>query len=353
MSRLLFVAMMLLAGLASVAPGAQAAVPDKWGFAVVDVTSGVPDPNHQAGSWAPGFTVSVSPGVAGQTFVRFPQIATAGGVVHVTAISQNAHWCQAQKWGPSGTDLMVAVQCYRYGGAPVFTPYSVLFETSSGTLPAPKAFGYVHYNGAAVVTQFNSAGAANVVAGGGGVWTVTLPGLGSTGPAGNLQVTAVDPNQPARCKVGGWSSAPGGQTVQVRCHNATSAPLNTGWTLTYQRERSVIGAALPPNNFAYTFDNSPANPGPYAPLPAPLNYNSLGGVNTVQTAGTGQRLIVFPAVGVLQDHVQVTAYGTGPEFCNLGALWNTSGNAIVRNVICYNATTRVDRTSLVSYTSAF
>ncbi|MER6174255.1 hypothetical protein [Streptosporangium sp. NPDC001681] len=347
---ILCVVAMLAAGVTT----AQAAVPNRWGFAVVDVTSGIPNPGHQAGSWPGGFNVTVTPGGAGQTFVRFPQIAIGGGVVHVTAISPNAYWCQAQTWGPSGVDLVVAVQCYRYGGAPVFTPYSIVFEQSTGTLPAPQAFGYVHYNGGAVATQFNSAGGVNTVAGGGGVWTVTLPGLGSTGFAGNLQVTAVDPGQPARCKVGGWAPAVGAQTVQVRCHNATSAPLNTGWTLTYQRERAITGAAIPPKNFAYTFDNTPANPGPYAPVPPPVNYNSQTAVNTVQTSGTGQRMVLFPAVGVLQDHVQATAYGPGPEFCNLLTLWATSGGtAIVRNVVCYNAGTRLDYPSLVTYTSAF
>ncbi|MGS2640980.1 hypothetical protein [Streptosporangium sp. LJ11] len=354
MLRILCVIAMLTAGITATATGAQASVPNRWGFAVVNVTSGIPDVNHQAGSWGVGFNVSVTPGGVGQTFVKFPQIAITGGVVHVTAISETAYWCQAQNWGPSGTDLVVAVQCYRYGGAPVFTPYSIVFEQSTGVLPAPQAFGYVHYNGAAIATQFNSAGGVNTVAGGGGVWTVTLPGLGSSGFAGNLQVTAVNPSQPARCKVGAWAPGVGAQAVQVRCHNATNVPLNTGWTLTYQRERAITGAAIPPKNFAYTFDTTPANPGPYAPVPSALNYNSQGGTNTIQVAGPGQRLVIFPRVGVLKDQVQVTAYGSGPEFCNLQTIWNTSGsNAFVRNVICYNATTRVDRQSLVTYTSAF
>ncbi|MGV9778095.1 hypothetical protein [Streptosporangium sp. NPDC003464] len=356
--RILCVMSMLAAGLTAVAASAEAAVPNRWGFAHVNVNSGIPDLARQAGSWGAGFNVSVSPGVVGQTYVKFPQIGIAKGVVHVTAISQSAYWCQAQKWGPSptpaGPDLVAVVQCYRYGGAPVFTPFTIAFEQSTGVLPAPQAFGYVHYDGASVVADFNSAAALNTVAGGAGVWTVTLPGLGSATLAGNVQVTAVDPVQPARCKVGGWASAPGAQTVQVRCHNATNLPLNTGWTLTYQRERAITGAAVPPKNFAYTFDNAPANPGPYAPAPAAVNYNSQGGINTVQTAGTGQRLVTFPTVGVLPDHVQVTAYGPGPEFCNLVSLWNTSSNtAIVRNVVCYNATTRVDRPSLTTYTSAF
>ena len=93
---------------------------------------------------------------------------------------------------------------------------------------------------------------------------------------------------------------------------------------------------------------------PYAPPPAGLNYNSQGATNTIQSAGVGLRLVTFPKVGLLQDQVQATAYGPGPEFCNLQSLWNTNaGNAIVRNVACYDAATRVDRLSFVTYTSAY
>ncbi|MGW4420846.1 hypothetical protein [Streptosporangium sp. NPDC004631] len=353
--RTLCVALMLAAGLVAVNTSAQAAVPNRWGFAYVDVPNGVPNPTHQAGSWPAAFNVSVATPLGGPTLVRFPQIATNGGVVHVTAVSDGPHWCQALWWGPSGADQFVAVRCYRYGGAPVVIPFTVVFEQSSGVLPAPQGFGYVHYSGVTIATQFNSAGGPpnTVVPGPPGVWTVTLPGLGSTGRTGGVQVTALNPTQPARCKVGGWASAPGAQVVQVRCHNALNVPLNTGWTLTYQRERAITGAAVPPKNFAYTFDNNPANPGPYSPLPVAVNYNSQGGLNTVQTAGPGFRLITFPAVGVLPDHVQVTAYGPGPEYCNLLTLWGTGGlNATVRDVVCYNAVARVNQRSLTSYTSA-
>ncbi|MEU4832313.1 hypothetical protein [Streptosporangium sp. NPDC023615] len=353
-SRILCVLALLSVGLTAAATSAQASVPNRWGFALVNITSGVPDPAHQAGSWSAGFNVSVTPGGVGQTYVRFPQLAVNGGVVHVTAISDTAYWCQAQKWAPSGADMVVAVQCYRYGGAPVFTPYSIVFEQSTGTLPAPQAFGYVHYNGAGITSQFNSAGAVNTVAGGAGVWTVQLPGLGSSGYAGNLQVTSANPAQPARCKVGAWAPSAGTQAVQVRCHNATNAPLNSGWSLTYQRERAITGGALPPGRFGYTFDNTPANPGPYAPVPPAVNYNSASAVNTVQGAGLGLRLVTFPVVGALQDNVQATAYGPGPEYCNLQSVWNTFGGSVyVRNVVCYNAATRVDRPSMVSYTSRY
>ncbi|WP_147269038.1 hypothetical protein [Sphaerisporangium album] len=357
--RFLCVAAMLAAGLTAAGTSAHAATPNRWGFAVVNVTSGVPDLNHQAGSWPAGPTVTVSPGGVGQVYVRFPNIGIpSGGVVHVTAMSDSAQWCQVQKWTMVGADEVVAVQCYKYGGTPLFTPFSIVFSESTGLLPAPKAFGYVHWKpaGGGIGSQYNSAGAVNTVTPlGVGVWSVRLPGLGSTGLAGNIQVTSVDPVNPARCKASDWTPTSAEQKVTVRCHNATNAPFNAGWNLTYQRERAITGAGIPPKNFAYTFDNVPANPGPYMPVPPAVNYNSQPPfTNDILGAGVGLRLVTFHGVGVLQDDVQVTAYGTGPEYCNLLTTWATfGGDALVRDVACYNATTRVNQPSFVTYVSAF
>lgn len=355
-TRLLLLCAMVAAGAAAGAGAANAAVPDVWGFAYVNTNSGVPNLSYQAGSWTSG-SVTVTPGVTGEYFVRFPQIGIPkGGVAHVTAISQAAEWCQIEKWGQAGTDEIVAVRCYRYGGGPAKALFSIVFASSSGALSsAAQAFGYVYWDGSSIASDYNSALGVNAVfPNSTGDWTVWLPGLGSTAAAGNIQVTAVDSSKPARCKVGAWSPSASGQKIQVLCHDATNVPRDTGWTLTYHRERAITGAFAPPKLFAYTFDNTPANPGPYAPLPAGVNFNYPGAVNTVQTAGAGLRLVTFPKVGALPNDVQVTAFGPGPEFCNLLTLWTTSGSDVyVRDVACYNGTTRVNQASFVTYTSVY
>ena len=117
---------------------AQASVPDNWGFAYVNNFSGVPDPTHQAGSWPAPFVVHTTPGAPGEVFVDFPQIASSAGVVHVTAVIDIAVWCQAEHWGPSGADEVVAVRCFRPGGAPVTVPFVVTFSQSSAKKLAPR-----------------------------------------------------------------------------------------------------------------------------------------------------------------------------------------------------------------------
>jgi hypothetical protein len=348
----------LVAGLALGAAGvAQAAVPSKWGFAYVDKPAipGIPDLAHQAGSWPAALHVHVTPGLTGQVFVRFPHLASRGGVVHVTAVNQGPVWCQVQKWRPAGPDEVVAVRCYKAGGIPVFSPFTVLYTTSSkGAFPAARAYGYVHYQpGPGIVARFNSAGAANTVtAGPPGVWVVRMPGLGSAPQAGGVQVTAVDAAGPAKCEVAGWVSTPAGQRFLVRCYNGLTTPLKTGWSLSYQRGRAITGAQ--PKLFAYTFNNHPLIPGPYAPVPPGVNFNSLGGVNTILRAGGGLSLVQFPRVGTLPNTVLVSPFSAGPGFCNLLTLWGTFGsNVVVRDVACFTATgAHQGHAALITYTSS-
>ncbi|WP_435287924.1 hypothetical protein [Streptosporangium sp. G11] len=360
-SRILRVALMLAAMLAAGPPpaaaSAEAAGPGPWGFAYVRSAS-VVDANRQGGSWPAGLKAEASPGGPGQVFVRFPQIGIAsGGVAHVTAISRSADWCQVQEWRQSGTDEIVAVQCYRYGGTPVFTPFSVVFGHSTEILRPPAAFGYVHWDGSAVAGQFNSSAPAAVnsvlASSSPGIWQATLPGLGSAGHAGNIQVTAVDPAVPARCKLGGWTSSATEQKIVVRCHDATNVPLNTGWSLTYHRERAVA-SAFPQYRFAYTFDNAPDTIGGYRPSPVALSHNSRGGGVQIDHVGTNRTNVLFGEVNGYRDNVQVTAFGYGPEFCNLYTPWELYSTYVtIRYVICYNGTTQVRHPLMVTYLSAY
>lgn len=357
----LLTGLLLVGALVTILSGsAQASVPNHWGFAFVSAPSvpGIPPVAHQAGNWPPAFKVHTSPGAPGQVTVRFPQIGVKGGVVHVTAVTDTATWCQAQQWAKSGADEIVVVRCYKASGVPVFVPFVVMFSQSSkAPFPAGRAYGYLRYQpGSGVVTSFNSAGGGNVVAQVAvGVWRVTLHGLGSAGPAGNVQVTPVNPTVPAKCEVSLWTSAKPAQSIRVRCYHPGTAPMNTGWTLSYQRGRAIMGTQ--PAAFGYTFDNKPAVAGPYAPAPPALNFNSAGAINTVVRSGGGLRLVTFPQVGRLPNTVLVTPFQATPGgFCNLISPWATTGppgNVIVRDVGCYTAAgAPANRPSLITYSAS-
>lgn len=335
----------LAAGALSAAAPARAALPDKFAFVLWNGSATV-----ATGTYPAATTVVTGP--PGRYRILFPGSAAPGGVVHVTAIGANPNWCQANTWGPSGSDEIVYVDCYKAGGTPNFTPFTAFFESSSPPPPPINGrFGYVDaLPSGALVTQYNSSGAVNSVSPlSVGLWAVKMPNLSTPGPIdGSLQATAVSAT-PARCKVVKWNSSPSGQLIYVACHDALGAPVDTRFTLTYQYNQSLYGAGWPPKYFGYLW---------YAPPlgPVPTNFNSqVGpGANSLGAAGTGLYLVKFPMLAATPDTVQVTAAGPGPEFCNLLTFWaHFAPDTVVRDVACYdNGGTPIDTGFLISANAA-
>jgi hypothetical protein len=342
-------------GLAVAAAGtAQAKVANAWGYALVLKPSGLVDPSHWRES-VPSPTPTASPGLPGQVTVKFPRIGYfKGGVVHVTPVIDVLAWCDAQRWRTLAGNELVTVRCFRKGGIPAFTPFTVMFSQSSGTLPGGLSYAYVHDTGTAISSSFNSSGMANTVTTvSPGVWKVHLNGNGPATQSGSLQVTAASPTKAAICDIGGQVSTPSGQSITVRCFSAIGAPLKTGWNLTYQRGRAITGAR--PKQFAYTLNNKPLIAGPYTPVPPGVNFNSLGAINTIKRSGFGESLIQFRRVGILPDTVLVSAASKAARVCNLNTQWVTTlpptSSVIVRDVVCYQVSGVMTPTiSFVTYT---
>jgi hypothetical protein len=339
-------------GLAVAGAGlAQAAVPNAWGFALVESPSGPVVATHWAES-VPSPVPVATPGVPGQVTVRFRGIGFfKGGVVHATAVTDQPAWCQAQRWLPLGGAELVTVRCYRTGGIPTFVPFTVTFTASSGTLPGGLAYAYLYDTGKNIVSSFNSTGLPNTVTAlGSGVWRARLPGPGPATASGGVQVTAVNTAVPAICDIAGQSWTTTAQFVIVRCYNAGGLPRATGWTLSYQRGRAITGAK--PSHFAYTVNNKLVPPLTYVPAPPGVNFNSAGGINTISNGGPFA-LVRFPMVGFLPNIVFVSAFAPVARICNLNTVWATAvTNVLVRDVVCYLPTgARVLTRSFVTYTS--
>ena len=149
--------------------------------------------------------------------------------------------------------------------------------------------------------------------------------------AGNVQATAIQPNAaPRRCTVARWGASGTDVLVYVFCFDQAGAPVNTNFTLSYHRGRSVIGSLAPPKFFGHLASAAGG----------PTNDNSqLGvGVNTIAPlAPAGRYLVTFKQLGQKETHAQVTAQGTGPNYCNLTQPWSYAVDAPV-DVICFDNT---------------
>ena len=307
---------------------AQAAVPDRFGYVLWNGGAVI------GSGTTPAATTVTTIGV-GRYLVVFPGQAAAGGVAHVTAIADVAHWCQLNSFGPSGADEQVFISCYKAGGGPDVAGFSAIFSSSSGPASALGRYGYVYSQpGGAIISQYNSAALPNTVTHSGtGVWKVNFAGLATPGPVdGSLQATAVNPQIPARCKVANWSSG-GSQTAMVLCFNAGGGVLDTQFTLSYQYQRSLYGAVAPPKYFGYLWNTPPVGP-------PSTNFNfATGGMNTIGAAGLGLSIVQFQSLARLPDNIDVTAFGSGSEFCGLNTPWtHTATDTIVRDVNCFDTT---------------
>ncbi|GAB3183450.1 hypothetical protein FHX75_111622 [Micromonospora palomenae] len=341
-------------GLAPPAPAA-AATADRWGFAYVGDPT-VPawttlDTTRQWGSWKSAFPASWAQGAKlapGRFLVRFPQVgAGSRGVPHVTPVNRTGHYCEVVRWYQSGTDEIVDVQCHKPGGTRDDSPFTVLWTTSSGVLPAGTAHAYLQGGVSGVVQSYNSTGAGVSLAPFGvGQWSVKLPGVGLAGVlAGNVQVTAIQPNAgPRRCKVYRWAPAGTDVVVYVSCFDQAGAPVDTDFALSYHRGRSVIGSLAPPKYFGHLASAAGG----------PTNDNSLLGVgaNTIAPlAPAGRYLVTFKQLGQKETHAQVTAQGFGSHYCHLTQPWSYAPDAPV-DVICFdNAGVPTPHDVLVAFTS--
>ncbi|MEH1016752.1 hypothetical protein V6U90_27085 [Micromonospora sp. CPCC 206060] len=320
---------------------ASAATADRWGFAYVQDPT-VPvwttlDTTRQWGSWKAAAPFAWANGIKiapGRFLVRFPGIGTGSrGVVHVTPVNRTGHYCEAVRWYQSGADQIVDVQCHKPGGGWDDSPFTVLWTLSSGVLPVGLgSHAYLQYGAGGLAQAYNSTGGGvGVTPGGAGQYQVKLGGVGLAGVlAGNVQVTAVQPNaQARRCKVYHWFASGPDVIVHVFCHDLTGTPVNSEFTLSYHRQRAVFGDFGPPKYFGYLATAAGG----------PTNYNHPVGVGANSfgpLAPTGRYLVKYPQLGQKETHAQVTAQGGGPYYCNLTAPWTFAGMDAQVDVLCFD-----------------
>lgn len=339
------VAATLTAAVLAPATPAQAATADLWGFAYVDDPTVAVwtdlDHSRQWGTWKTAFPGLWAQGLKvapGRFLVRFPQIGLgARGNVHVTPVNRTGEYCEIVRWGQSGFDEIVDVQCHKPGGAPADSRFTVLWTFSSGVLPAPTtSYASVQFGPGFIIQSYNSTGGAVTVAPGPvGQYNLRFVGVGNAAAhSGNLQVTALHPNaSPRRCKVVRWGPAGVGGTdifAVVFCFDQNGEPAASEFTASYHKERSVIASFAPPKYIGYI---STAGVGE-----TNFNYVAGGfGFNSVSPIPPlGRFLVKYPFLGEKETHAQVTAHGSKPNYCNLTQPWSQLGGSAEVDVICFD-----------------
>ncbi|WP_437486818.1 hypothetical protein WME75_04595 [Sorangium sp. So ce1014] len=276
----------------------------------------------------------------GRYRVQFPGIgASSGGNVQVTAYGSGAERCKVDHWNSSGGGVNVYVNCFTAGGAAINTRFSVAYVRKSGTGSSDEAYVWANDPTAAAYTpdlthQFNSSGVNNtIVRQGVGRYAVTLPGQTAVG--GTVEVTAYGPDSD-HCKVAGWGQSGDDTAVNVRCFDSAGALADGRFTLNFAR-------SAPPNgglsySYAWAHDTAAASYTPSLAYQKGFISGDAGDVEADITAGrtsAGRYSVNLPGMSATGSNVQVTAYGTGSEYCKVVG-WSGDGSETQASVACFD-----------------
>lgn len=264
----------------------------------------------------------------GQYRVDLPGLGTASGTVHVTAYG-GKHHCKVVNWIPSGTTQQVRVNCFTSTGGLTNGRFTTLFYKRSGIVSGTDA--YLWYSGSSTPSnyQWNSKGQTNTVTRTTtGTYQAKLPGWNTVG--GTVLVTAYGSGS-ERCKVVSWGPSGNNTLVNVKCYRG-STPTNTAFTLSYIKN---VGLGYS-HSGGYVWANDPTSAS-YTPS-STYRFNSSGGVNTITRSATGSYRVRFPNLKPSNDTTtQVTAYGSGSEYCTVSN-WSSDGsNGTYAYVNCYSS----------------
>ena len=263
----------------------------------------------------------------GQYQVVLGGMAQRGGHVQVTAYGTTGDYCNVRRWGPSGRDQQVLVDCFGPTGQAKDGRFSLFF-----TGPMSKA-GWGAYAWASGQNQPKITGAYHWSAAGKdiavkklgtGTYEVSFAGLGAgTGAkkGANVQVTAYGGSH--ACLPTMWSSRGQDLVTQVRCTDAAGRAADG---------RFNILATWPAQSLGYVWADK-ATAASYSPSPT-YAHNGAGGGTTIKRTDTGAYQVTFAGLADKRNtgaNVQVTAYAAGR--CRVAG-WSKSSKDMVVRVHC-------------------
>jgi len=275
--------------------------------------------------------------------------------VQVNAVNTDGkgHYCTSNGWlSLNGSDVIADVNCFDPQGNGLLADFSLLYQARTSPPPTGAiAFLFAEQPGIAIgatykplkAFNFNSAGGANrVTHQATGTYVAFLPGIG---PNGNPQVTAVGLD-PARCEIADWAANGSGTNVTVFCVDATNAPKDVVFDLSYTLGTNEAGGPIATALGGYAWANNAAKKN-YAPN-KDRQFNSLSPPNvlTAQRFGgqvQGQYSLTIPNPNNLAFNTflgMVTANGTSGEYCNPAGGMNVVSGEMFQDLICYDSVGR-------------
>ncbi len=293
---------------------------------------------------APTEGVNVTRTGVGRYLVRIPRLAASGGTAHATSYATSGH-CKVLRWGPSGTDMQVFVDCYDAAGRPANAFFTVLFYKAGATGQlSHHAYAWSDRTpppgGCYTVSStygFNPNGPLPSVCDTGvvGQYEVRVSNIVRTDRSGLVMVTGYGSSS-ARCKVVSWSgSAP--LRARVACYEG-STRVSSPFTFSFIQSPGVIATRVSEDVREGYYASVPAT----GTVPTFAQSDSYGGMAAIRVrTSPGKYRVELPGVKGIDSTVQLVARGFDDAHCTVDGWGGDDLHATV-NVSCWRGAQPAD-----------
>jgi hypothetical protein len=311
-----------------------------------------------SGCYAPSATYSYNSRTQGQLnntichvgvgsyVVHFPGLQSSGGNVQVTAYGSNLANCKVAYWVSTSTEEQVGVVCYSLAGVSQDNLFVASFASgrdgSAGLFDfvwadQPTASSYIPSTVYSEDNNYSLGQSVTITRSGTGSYTVSFPVFSGPVAAGSVKVTAYGSGSGV-CKVGSWGPSGGNELVGVQCYSASGAPSDEYFSMVFASGMNVLGDNTLAEAYAWADQPSSSSYTPSLQYQRDTVGSKIGTI-TISRAGVGTYDVAMPFqnIGLDGGHVQVTAYGSGTNRCQIRN-WSSNSSGRTARILCYTST---------------
>ena len=319
----------------------------------------VPSTFYSYSSRASSSTNTICRTGTGAYTVHFAGLASKGGNAQVSAYGSGPVSCKASSWSSSKTEELVKVNCYSFAGSAQDSNFTASFAKGGGAandiafLLADQPTNTSSYTPSSTFQYNNHGGRSTVKRNSTGTYAVTIPDSSGAPVAGGVKVTAVGSGS-GWCKVVSWSPNSGGtaQQVNVACFSSAGSASDQKFSLVFVNNMNLIGDNLTADAYAWADQPTAASYTPSTTYQHDQTISSSGTITINRpNVGTYDVHLPFQDQGWDGGHVQVTAYGSGTERCQVNSWFSDGSGGRTAEILCFtNAGSPVDTLFAVQYT---
>lgn len=290
-----------------------------------------------------GGAITVTRSSTGSYAVNFSGMKMTGGHVQASLYGSSEGQVRVSSWGSSGNDMFANIRTYNQAGVLADRAFNI-FITDQGFEGAylyANQESSVSYTPSTTYSYNSSGGSPTISSPQIGTYTVTIPGVGSSG-IGNVQVTCAGTSTNATAKIKEWKVDGNDLKVEVRTYNSTGSLSDVKFNLLYMKDLSNTTGA-------YCWADLETTTSAYAPLRILNSGSSVSSSITSKKLSTGYYEVTVKNQSGNGNTIMVTAHGDNSNKAIVNS-WGSSGSDLVAYVRTFNSSGTLTDTEFTFFT---